>query len=169
MNYLIELFAFTVLLLFTNRLSYVNVNYKNVFAVEYQWADFWESNIQLFRNLFIILNACVAVFLWVIVHDSRIGITVSCFSIFVLFAYWFVCVTTGIHAAEEDTSWTNSYGQVFREHFWYWFWVYPNFALTELFIQQVAKNGQSTYHVTAISWLVFIGLFIHILINPFVD
>jgi hypothetical protein len=137
--------------------------------VEYQWEDFWESNLSLFRKFHIILNTCVAVFLWIIVKDGYVGLAISIITTLILLAYWFICITTGLSYAEDDSSWTDSFGHVFRKHFWYWFWIYPNLALTELFVRQVKKNGTTSYRVTAFSWLVFIGLFLHILLNPYLD
>lgn len=167
--YTIAFFSLIAIFVFVKALECVNKNYTKIFADNYEWEDFWISNLGIFRGLVYLLNVAPVVFLWLIAKDSCVGDLISLVVAGSVFVFCFICLTTGYHNAETYEGDYPTYWQIFREEFWKFFWVYPNRDLTKLFFEHVKKNGQSSYRFIAISWLIYIGLFFHILINPFLD
>lgn len=163
MNYIIIVFAFSVLLAFTNRLSYINGNYAKVFGTEYQWIDFWQENIRIFRGVELILNSLIILLLWIISKDF-LGTSIFFLMIVVLLVYAVLCVMAAYNNAKSSDGFFNAC-LVMVEDFFHLFFALPMDFVMDYFFDQLDED----FTATVISWTIYLGTLTHVLINPFID
>lgn len=77
MNPILQILSFSLLLLVTNRLVFLNRNYSKVFINEYEWEDLWSNNIKNLKAVEMIFHSLVFMCLWFICKDTCFGFIAS--------------------------------------------------------------------------------------------